>query len=117
MNIIFIILYVIFAVGGSSLIKYGSLAKEVTTFTLPFVNVGFSWISVLGVLCYGLSFLLYVLLLSIFDLSFISPLTVGLVYVLLMITAVIIFGEHFTVLKTIGCSIILIGILMVISGK
>lgn len=117
MNIVFIILYVIFAVGGSSLIKYGSLTKEVALFTIPFVNVGLSWISFFGILCYGVSFLLYILLLNIFDLSFISPVTVGLVYVLLMVTAAVIFGEHFTAIKTIGCSIILIGILMVISGK
>ena len=117
MNVILIALYVIFAVGGSSLIKYGSLSKVTSILTLPIVNVSFSLISLVGILCYGLSFLLYIILLSKFDLSFISPLTVGLVYVLLMITAAFFFQEQFTLLKFTGCLIILAGILMIVSGK
>lgn len=117
MNILLIVMYVLFAVGGSTLIKYGSLAKVASFVTLPVVHIGLSMITILGILCYGLSFLLYIFLLSKFDLSFISPLTIGLVYVLLMITAVIIFGEQFTLLKSIGCAIILAGILMIVSGK
>lgn len=117
MNILLIVLYVIFAVGGSTLIKYGSLEKMGAFFTLPLVNVGFSLVSFVGIVCYGLSFLLYILLLSKFDLSFISPVTIGIVYVLLMATAVIVFNENFTMLKTIGCAIILIGILLIITNK
>jgi len=117
MNIVLIALYVIFAVGGSTLIKYGSLSKVASLITLPIVNVSLSFTTLIGVLFYGLSFILYILLLSKFDLSFISPVTVGLVYVLLMITAVIIFKEDFTIVKTIGCAIILAGILMIVSGK
>lgn len=117
MNIILIVLYVIFAVGGSTLIKYGSLEKVVSFMTVPIVNVGLSVASLIGILCYGLSFILYIILLSKFDLSFISPITVGLVYVLLMITAAFFFQEQFTLLKITGCMIILAGILMIISGK
>lgn len=117
MNFILIALYVIFAVGGSSLIKYGSLSKAAALFTLPIVNVGFSLVSFIGILCYGLSFVLYIILLSKFELSFISPLTVGLVYVLLMLTAAFFFQEQFTWLKLTGCMIILAGILMILSGK
>lgn len=116
-NILLIVLYVVFAVGGSTLIKYGSLEKVGAVFTLPVVNASFSLVSFFGIICYGLSFLLYILLLSKFDLSFISPVTVGIVYVLLMVTAVVVFKEHFTVLKTIGCVIILAGILMIVANK
>ena len=117
MNIILIALYIVFAVGGSTLIKYGGLSKIVSLFTIPFVNVQISIISLLGIICYGLSFLFYVLLLNKFDLSFISPVTVGAVYVLLMTTAVIVFGEQFTALKTVGCVLILAGIMMVVVSK
>ena len=117
MNIILIIGYVIFAVGGSTLIKYGGLTKVVSLITLPIVNVNISLISILGILSYGLSFVLYVLLLNKFDLSFISPITIGVVYVLLMITAVVIFNEQFTLLKTVGCALILAGIMLVLATK
>lgn len=117
MNLVLIALYVIFAVGGSTLIKYGSLSKAAAIFTIPLVNVGMTLTSLIGVLCYGLSFALYIILLTKFDLSFISPVTIGLVYVLLMITAAFFFQEQFTLLKITGCMIILIGIFMILSGK
>jgi len=117
MNIALIIMYVFFAVGGSTLIKYGSLPKVSSFITLPIVNVSLSLVTIFGILCYGLSFVLYIFLLSKFDLSFISPITIGIVYVLLMITALVIFGEQFTLLKTIGCAVILAGILMIVTGK
>jgi small multidrug resistance pump len=114
MNAILIVLYVIFAVGGSTLIKYGGLAKAASLIVLPVVHVSVSLITLLGMICYGLSFLFYVLLLNKFDLSFISPLTVGIVYVLLMGTAVVVFNEQFTLLKTAGCTLVLAGILLIL---
>lgn len=117
MNFLLIVLYVIFAVGGSTLIKYGGLSKVVSLFTIPIVHVSISLVSLLGILCYGLSFGLYILLLNKFDLSFISPVTIGVVYVLLMITAVIVFSEQFTLPKIIGCILILVGIILVLMSK
>lgn len=117
MNIVFIVLYVIFAVTGSTLLKYGGLEQMKTLFTVPFVNINISWVTLIGFICYGISFLLYTILLNKFDLSFISPLTVALVYILLMITAFVIFKESITATKIIGCGLILIGILFMIKGK
>jgi small multidrug resistance pump len=117
MNIALIVLYVVFAVGGSTLIKYGGLEKATSLIVLPIVNVSVSLISLLGIACYGVSFLLYILLLNKFDLSFISPLTIGIVYVLLMGTAIVVFHEHFTVVKTLGCTLILVGIFMILLAK
>lgn len=114
MNIILILLYVVFAVGGSTLIKYGGTLKEVSLLTIPYVNVNVTLISLTGILSYGLSFFLYIVLLNKFDLSFISPLTIGIVYVLLMVTAVIFFNEQFTLMKTIGCTLVLVGILLIL---
>lgn len=115
MNFVLIILYIILAVAGSTLIKYGG--KMASSFTLPLVNVHISLISVFGIFCYGLSFLFYVLLLNKFDLSFISPVTIGLVYVLLMITAVIFFKENFTIVKVMGCLLIIVGVLLITLKK
>ena len=117
MNVVFIVLYVIFAVSGSTLLKYGGLEKIKTLFTVPGVNMSVSWVTLIGFICYGISFLLYTILLNKFDLSFISPLTVALVYILLMITAFVIFKEPITTTNIIGCSLILIGILFMIKGK
>jgi hypothetical protein CLOSPO_02603 len=117
MNILLIVLYVIFAVSGSTLIKYGGMKTVSKLFTVPFINLDISWITFIGFISYGLSFLLYTILLNRFDLSFISPLTVAIVYLLLMITAFVVFKEPITASKIVGSSLILLGILLMIKGK
>lgn len=117
MNIVFIVLYVIFAVVGSTFLKYGGLEQVKSLFTIPFINMNVSWITIVGFVCYGISFLLYTVLLNKFALSFISPLTVSLVYIFLMITAFVVFKEPVTPQKIVGSSLILCGILMIISSK
>jgi len=117
MNIVYIVLYVIFAVVGSTLLKYGGLEHVKGLFTVPFVDITISFVTLIGIVCYGLSFLLYIVLLNKFDLSFISPLTVSLVYLLLMVTAFVIFKEPVTIQKIVGSSLILLGIIMIVSNK
>ena len=112
MNFFLVVLYILFAVGGSTMIKWGGL-KSMGGIILPIVNINVSAITLLGVLSYGISFIVYIILLNKFDLSFISPLTIGVVYVLLMFTASIVFGESFTLIKIIGCVLIIAGVLMV----
>lgn len=113
-EIILMATYIVSAVGGSTLIKLGSLDGAKFLFTIPVVNMGISTVTLAGILAYGISFFLYIVLLTRFDLSFISPLLIAFVYVLLMITAVIIFKESFTFYKILGCSLILIGVVMII---
>lgn len=116
MNILLIILYIVFAVGGSTLIKFGGTVKSAALLTVPVVNVSISPISLAGILFYGMSFLFYIFLLNRMELSVLSPVTIGVVYVLLMVTAAIVFGEQFTVVKTIGCVMILAGVIMVLTA-
>ena len=114
MNIFLIIAYVVAAVSGSTLIKLGGLsAGSAHLLTIPYTNLHLPMMSQCGILFYGVRFFLYIILLNRFELSFISPLTIGLVYLLLMLTAVVIFNESFTIIKTIGCILILVGVLMI----
>ena|GEM_PF-1223683 len=111
------VLYVLAAVSGSTLIKYGSMAERLPVlFTVPVFNLAVSLVLLVGLLFYGISFVLYIVLLSRFDLSFISPLLIGFVYVLLMLTAAVIFKEHFTIMKTVGATLVLAGILLILLG-
>ena len=117
MNIVLLVVYVLFAVGGSTLIKYGGIAKISTLFIIPFVNTMVTWVSLLGIVCYGVSFIVYIILLSKFDLSVLSPVTIGFVYVLLMVTSVLVFHEQFTIMKIIGCVLVLVGVMLVVINK
>ena len=113
MNVFLIAAYVLFAVLGSTLLKYGGIAN-VKKIAIPLININFSWITLLGLIFYGISFIVYTILLNKYDLSLISPVTVALVYIFLMITAFIIFKEPITVNKITGSVLILIGILLIL---
>ena len=114
---LYVILYVIFAVSGSTLLKYGASSSVHGFFNVPFININISFISFIGFIAYGISFLLYTILLSKYELSFISPLTVGIVYISLMLTAFVFFKEPINSYKIIGSSLILLGILFMIIKK
>ena len=117
MNFVLLILYFILSVSGSTFIKLGSSETVKTIFTIPIINMNFSFYSLLGFIMYGASFILYTILLSRFELSFISPLTVGIVYILLMLTAFIFFKEPITTFKVIGSILILAGIILMVIKK
>lgn len=70
-------------------------------------------LTVIGVLLYGISFLLYIYLLAKNDLSYIIPLTTALVYMVIFVASAFIFKESFTVLKIIGISLILAGVVLI----
>ena len=115
MNWIFVVFYVLFAISGSTLLKYGMTTKSL--FVVPFVNMKVSWVSLIGFFSYGISFLLYTVLLSKFELSFISPIITGIVYFLLMVTAFLFFKEPVTFNKIVGSLLIIVGILFMIVKK
>lgn len=113
-NYIYIILYFIFAVSGSTFLKYGGLSNVKNIINIPIVNINVSLYTLLGFVLYGISFLLYTILLNKYELSFISPITVAGVYILLMLTAFFVFNEPFTVNKIIGSCLILLGIIFML---
>lgn len=114
MNVLIIFLYFIFAVGGSTLIKLGGLETVKSIAHISLFNISISVYTLFGFILYGVSFLLYTVLLNKFELSFISPITVSGVYILLMLTAFIIFKEPVTIYKIFGSVLILGGIILMI---
>lgn len=99
------------------MLKFGSSESIKALFTVPIVNMNISLWSLLGFILYGLSFIFYTVLLSKFDLSFISPLTVSLVYILLMVTAFVFFKEPITTYKLAGSTLILLGVILMLVKK
>lgn len=108
--------YVLLSTSGATLIKYGGTSKAQTLFNIPFVNTEISYISLLGIVVYGVSFLVFVVLLNKLNMSYLVPVATGASYVLLMASSIAVFNEGFSLWKTIGCILILAGILLVVSG-
>lgn len=113
MNWLLIITYIILSVAGQVLFKYGANKRFLFSYASGNINLSISWISVIGGVCYVVSFLLFLLLLSKYDLSRINPLLVGLSYVLTFIAAVTILRESVTAVHMLGIVLILAGVLLV----
>ena len=118
--IFYIVLYIFLTVSGLVLLKSGLAQTQLLGLTgliKSLLNLKFllSHLKfVLGILCYGLSFITWMFLLSKKDLSNIYPLTVGIVYVAVMVSSVIFFHEQFTLWKIIGAVLIGLGILFLL---
>ncbi len=69
-------------------------------------------LTVLGIFLYGVSFLIYIYLISKYDLGYIIPLTTALVYVLIFVASFFIFNEAFTLIKVAGIFLIVVGVIL-----
>lgn len=116
-KVICIALYIFLYLSGLILMKLGvNTGKFVLNQgTLTFsINV----ISLLGLVCYILSFLVFTSIVVKFDLSYIVPLTSGVVQVLTLISGFIIFKENISIKGIIGAILIITGIvIMNVKGK
>ena len=66
--------------------------------------------TVLGIALYGTSFLVYIYLISKYELGYIIPLTTAFVYILIFMASFFIFKESFTTVKVIGIVLIVMGL-------
>lgn len=111
MQFILVIIYLLLTMSGLVLIKLGGNSGSLSI-TQGNVNFGVSLISLIGLICYIGSFLLYTRIVVIFDLSYITPLCTGIVQILTLIASKLIFKENVSIQGVIGVSIIIIGLII-----
>ncbi len=111
MQIILVLIYLVLTLSGLILMKFGG---NPGSFSMADgnINFGISPISLIGFICYICSFLLFTRIVVLFDLSYIMPLTTGIVQVLTLVASKVIFKENFSTQGIIGASIVIIGILI-----
>lgn len=111
MQYVLILVYLILTVSGLVLMKKGgnagTLAIESGT-----MNFGISLISLAGFVCYLGSFLLFTRLVVMFDLSYIMPLCTGIVQIMSLVAAKVVFKEDISICGVIGISLVIIGIVV-----
>ena len=105
----YVAIYLLFSISGITLVKLGG---NNPTIFLNFakIQLQLSWLSIAGIFCYGISFLLFMYILPKYDLSYITPLTTGLTQILLLIVAFLVFRENISVTRIIGVLTIVAGI-------
>ncbi len=109
--IIMIIIYIGLSISGLVLMKLGGNPGSVSV-AEGNINLGISFVSLIGFICYIGSFFLFTRMVVMFELSYIMPLTTGIVQVLSLISSKLIFKEEFTTTGIIGATIIIIGVVV-----
>ena len=111
MKIILVIIYLILTVSGLVLMKKGGnpgsiLAKDGN------ITLGMSLVSLLGLICYICSFLIYTRIVVMFDLSYIMPICVGIIQIAILVASYLVLKEEISKQGIIGASLIIIGIIV-----
>jgi len=112
MQIILFIAYILSTSSGLILLKLGTTNGLPISFVENAIKFNFNLYSLLGIFLYGCSFLLYIYLISKFDLGFIIQITTALVYILIFTASFFIFKEAFTVIKIAAISLIIFGVIL-----
>ena len=104
-------IYIILAILGLVLMKYGQNTGSVS---IEGGSILFSinYISLLGLISYILSFLLYTKIVVSFDLSFIVPVTAGVIQVLTLLFGIFLFKETISILSIVGVILVIVGIVL-----
>lgn len=110
-KVICIILYIFLCLSGLILMKLGVNTGELI-FNQGTLSFSINAISFLGLVCYILSFLFFTNIVVKFDLSYIVPLTSGVVQVLTLVSGFIIFNENISIKGIIGSFLIIVGIVI-----
>lgn len=108
--------YALIASCGLIAIKLGT-PGGLLSFTNNSVEFHINAFVFVGIISYGISFLLYLVLISRYDLGHIVSLTASIVYLIVFVASFIIFGENFTPLKIAAICLILGGLLVMNSSS
>ena len=104
-------LYIIFTTSGIFCMKSGGDSLQISLKNGFHFDLGY--VTALGFLLYICSFLLWQKLIATYDLSYIVPITTGIVQVIILIFSYIIFKEHISLINLIGILFIISGIVLV----
>ena len=112
MDKLLILAYVLATASGLVLLKLGTGGASFVSFADGKIVWNIGLISVFGIFVYGISFLLYIVLISKFSLGFIVPLTTALVYILVFTASYFVFKESFTAMKVAAIILIICGVIL-----
>lgn len=113
MKIIMIAIYLILTISGLILYKKGTNENFLINFSNGTLHVKLSLMSILGLLCYLSSFLIYMFILPMFDLTYIMPLMSAFSSISIYVLSILVLSESVTIFGILGMIVIVIGVLMI----
>ena len=112
-----LLIYVCMSAAGLTMIKIGTARESTLLLDTAGFDLKLSWILVIGLCVYVLSFLMSIMVMKRMNLTIFYPLSAGLIYILVSLAGFIVLKEAFTVQQLIGMAIILVGIVVMNLGK
>lgn len=112
MRIILCMIYFCFSIMGLIFMKQGSAVNSNALFVIPIVEIKITAISFIGYFFYGISFLLYCVLVSKYDLSSLTPFLTGMMNILVVLSSIFVFHEKISAFGWAGISLITVGIVL-----
>ena len=104
-------IYLVLTILGLIFMKLGGNPGQISVKDGNFL-LSMSTVSLIGFICYIGSFLLFTRLVVMFDISWIYPITAGIVQIATLISAYVIFKEDISVLGVIGIILVIVGIVV-----
>ena len=104
-------IYIVITTGGLVCLKIGGNSLGLSLKNGISFKLGY--ITCLGFILYIGSFLMWQKLLATYDLSYIVPITTGIVQVIILILSYVIFKENINTINLIGISLVIIGIVLI----
>lgn len=109
MSILLILIYVICSAMGLTLLKMGLNNNATFSFTSSCIEMKIPILLFAGAALYICSFLLNMLVINKFNLSYAYPVSAGLIYIAIVALSVLLLKENVTSTQIIGMAAILIG--------
>ena len=113
MNYIWPIIYIICTVLGLILYKYGTTKGFNFILEKGNINIKINIISIVGLFLYLISFILYILILPKYDITYILPIVSTATGILIFISSIIFLNEPSSIIKWIGFIIMTTGVIIV----
>jgi multidrug transporter EmrE-like cation transporter len=112
MGKLLIAIYLVLTVSGLTLVKLGSDGSPLLSKSGDKLVWNVGPVVFLGLIAYGMSFLLFMWLVSQYQLSILIPLTTALVQLMIFVIAVTIFKEQLTLIKIVALALIVAGVVI-----
>ena len=115
-ELIFLLISILASVSGQLFLKLGALQLAKTTSNSIFdriLNIAFTPELILGLACYGLGAIFYILVLTRVNLSVASP-SASLIYVFSVLLGYFFFKEDIPLSRAIGLGLIVCGVILVL---
>ena len=109
-EIFIIAIYLLFGVSGTTIIKYASRIHENAWFEIFGISITLKFI--IGILCYGISFLIFILMVSKLQISIVIPLVAALNSIAIIIIGIKLFGESINKGQMVGVLILVVGVFL-----